>query len=71
MTTFAGFTDGCVAKGYSRNPCRPDACHDDMEHAHLRTPDGEDVLVWANGTWSGYDLTQPARCIYPIAKGRR
>jgi hypothetical protein len=64
---FPGFVASLTDKGYSLNPCR-DHCPDKAdEHAHLRTPDGYDMIVWADGRWSGYDLTQPARCIYPAA----
>jgi hypothetical protein len=64
---FPGFIASLTDKGYSLNPCR-DHCPDKAdEHAHLRTPDGDDMIVWADGRWSGYDLTQPARCIYPAA----
>lgn len=71
MSTFAEFTASLLAKGYTTNPCRED-CPDHASpdtHAHLRTPDGDDVMVWSDGTWSGYDLTQPARIIYPASAG--
>jgi len=62
---FPGFVASLLAKGYTRNPCR-DHCQDKgAEHAHLKDPDGDDMIVWADGRWSGYDLTQPARLIYP------
>ena len=64
---FPGFIASLPAKGYSLNPCR-DHCPDKaVEHAHLKTPDGDDMIVWADGRWSGWDLTQPARLIYPSA----
>jgi hypothetical protein len=51
---------------YTLNPC-PAHCPDRAEaHAHLRDDDG-DFIVWADGRFSGYDLTQPARLIYPTA----
>lgn len=56
--------------GYTRNEC-PGTCQDrGSEHAHLRTPDGDDVVVWADGRYSGYDLTQPARLLYPAGRAR-
>ncbi len=65
---FPGFVASLLVKGYARNPCR-DHCQDKAaEHEHLRTPDGEDLIVWADGRWSGYDLTQSARLIYPAGK---
>lgn len=67
---FAGFIASLPAKGYSLNPCR-DECPYEDEHAHLKDPGGFDMLAWADGRWSGYDLTQPARVIYPAAKGMR
>ena len=67
---FPGFIASLTAKGYALNPCR-DCCQDKGdEHAHLRTPDGDDMIVWADGRWSGYDLTQPARLIYPTYNRR-
>lgn len=62
---FRGFIASLLSKGYTLNPCR-DHCQDKgTEHEHLKAPDGEDLIVWADGRWSGYDLTQPARLIYP------
>ncbi len=67
---FPGFIASLTAKGYTLNPCR-DHCQDKgSEHAHLRTPDGDDMITWADGRWSGFDLTQPARLIYPAAPRR-
>ena len=54
-------------RGYSLNPCAghcPD--HGGAEHAHLRNADG-DMIAWADGRWSPYDLTRPAHLIYPPA----
>lgn len=68
IPNFKGFVEHLVNdKGYGLNSC-PLGCQDDSSHAHLRTPDGEDVILWADGRWSGYDLTQPARLIYPAAR---
>ena len=65
---FPGFIALLMTKGYTSNPCR-DHCPDKAdEHAHLKTPDGDDMIVWADGRWSGWDLTQPARLIYPAAR---
>ena len=64
---FPGFIASLLARGYTRNPCR-DHCQDKgTEHEHLRTPDGDDMIVWADGRWIMFDLTQPARLIYPSA----
>lgn len=69
---FRAFIDDLVTnKGYRLNPCR-DCCTDLDEHAHLRTPGGnhyDDFITWADGRYCGYDLTQPARLIYPAAPG--
>jgi len=67
---FPGFIASQTAKGYALNPCR-DHCPDKngAEHAHLKAPDGYDMICWADGRWSAYDLTQPARLIYPAAPG--
>lgn len=69
---FRAFTDDLVTnKGYTRNPCRAHCPYPD-EHAHLRTPGGnhyDDFITWADGRYLGYDLTQPARLIYPGAPG--
>jgi hypothetical protein len=69
---FPGFVASLAAKGYTSNPCR-DCCQDKgQEHAHLRTPDGDDMIVWADGRWVMWDLTQPAKLIYPAyTKGGR
>jgi hypothetical protein len=71
MTDFAA---PLLAKGWTRNKCLPHCPdHGSDDHAHLRAPGGgheDDVIIWANGQWSGYDLTQPARIIYPAAPGR-
>lgn len=70
---FRAFTDGLVTgKGYTRNPCR-EHCPYPEEHAHLRTPGGnryDDFITFADDRYSGYDLTQPARFIYPAAPGK-
>ncbi len=67
---FPGFIASLLAKEYTRNPCR-DHCQDKgSEHEHLRATDGCDLIVWADGRWSGFDLTQPARLIYPAAPKR-
>ena len=64
---FPGFIASLTAEGYTLNPCR-DHCQDKgAEHAHLRTPAGDDMIAWADGRWIMYDLTQPARLIYPAA----
>jgi hypothetical protein len=63
---FPGFIASLTAdQGYSLNLCR-DCCPDKggAEHAHLRTPDKDDMIVWADGNWIMYDLTLPARSIY-------
>ena len=62
---FPGFIAWMVGNGSTLNPCR-DGCQDKgTEHVHLRSPDGFDGIVWADGRVSDYDLTQPARLIYP------
>ena len=67
---FPGFIASLLGKGYTRNPC-PDCCQDKgSEHAHLRHPDGGDGIIWADGHVSEWDLTQPARLIYPSAGHR-
>ena len=60
---FPGFIDSLTAGGFTLNPC-PDCCQD-AEHAHLRSPNGNDGIIWADGRVSEWDLTQPARLIYP------
>ena len=69
---FPSFVDRLLSRGYSRNLCR-DSCHDhgDPGHVHLRTPDGDDMIAWADGRTSNFDLTQPARLIYPALVQRR
>ena len=62
---FPGFIDSLTAGGFTLNPC-PDCCQD-AEHAHLRSPTGNDGIIWADGRVSEWDLTQPARLIYPAA----
>ena len=74
MTTpipdFRGFIARLTGEGYVLNPCR-DHCPDrGEEHEHLKTPHKEDMIVWADGRWSSYDLTQPARLIYPCYSRR-
>lgn len=66
---FPGFIDALKEQGWKLNPCRREACRDEDEHAHLKDPDGYDSIAWANGMQCAYDLTQPARCIYPAAPG--
>jgi hypothetical protein len=66
--SFPEFIRNRVSEGWTRNKCL-DHCQDrGSEHAHLRTPDGDDVIFWADGRFSGYDLTQPARLTYPAAR---
>lgn len=63
---FKSFVENLVGKkGYGFNSC-PDHCPDRGEqHAHLSYPEnGGDFIVWADGRYSGYDLTPPARLIY-------
>jgi hypothetical protein len=70
---FPGFIASLTTEGYGLNSCR-DCCQDKgAGHAHLRTPDGDDMIAWADGRWIMYDLTQPARLIYPVhpVAGRR
>ncbi len=67
---FPGFVSSLLAKGYKRNPCRDNCPDRDTEHEHLRTPEGTDGIVWADGKVSEYDLTQPARLIYPAPPRR-
>ena len=68
---FPGFVASMLSGGYTLNPCRG-ACRDkDDEHVHLRSPEGGDGIIWADGRVSEWDLTQPARLIYPAAgRGR-
>lgn len=61
---FPGFVVSMLSRGYTLNPCR-DNCPEDGEHAHLHSPPGGDGIVWADGRVSEWDLTQPARLIYP------
>ena len=62
---FPGFVASLTAKGCTRNPCR-DHCPDKAdEHVHMRHQDGHDGIIWADGRVSEWDLTQPARLIYP------
>lgn len=61
---FAQFIETLVTeKGYTRNPCSDHCPHRMDEHAHLRH-DGWDFITWADGRYSGYDLTLPARLVY-------
>ena len=67
---FPGFVAWMLDNGNTLNPCR-DWCQDkDTEHVHLHSPDGADGIIWADGRVSEWDLTQPARLIYPAA-GRK
>ena len=60
-----GFITSMTARGHTLNPC-PDCCQDKgVEHVHLHSPDGRDGIVWADGRVSEWDLTQPARLVYP------
>jgi hypothetical protein len=64
---FPGFIASLLSEGCTLNPCR-DHCQDkDAEHVHLRSPNGSDGIIWADGRVSEWDLTQPARLIYPAA----
>lgn len=65
---FAEFTRWMLAEGHTLNPCR---CGDKDEHAHFHAPDGYDGIIWADGRVSEFDLTQPARCIFPLASKKR
>jgi hypothetical protein len=67
---FPGFVVSMLRRGYTLNPCR-DNCPEDGEHAHLHSPPGGDGIVWADGKVSEFDLTQPARLIYPTYGQRR
>lgn len=58
-------------RGYHRNECAAHCPDHGTGHAHLRYPDGGDFIVWPDGRHSGYDLTLPARLIYPAPKRRR
>jgi hypothetical protein len=64
---FPGLIAWLTASGYALNPCT-DGCQDKgAEHAHLRSPSGDDGIIWADGRVSEWDLTLPARLIYPAA----
>ena len=67
---FSGFVAWMLTtEGATQNPCR-DHCQDkDSEHVHLKHRDGHDGIIWADGRVSEYDLTQPARLIYPVYPG--
>jgi hypothetical protein len=68
---FPGFVVSMLRRGYTLNPCR-DKCPDQGdEHAHLHSPPGGDGIIWADGRVSEWDLTQPARLIYPTYRGGR
>jgi hypothetical protein len=69
---FRDFLTHMAGEGYTQNPCR-DHCPDKgTEHAHLHSPDGYDGIIWADGRVSEFDLTQPARLIFPAApQGRQ
>jgi hypothetical protein len=58
---FAGLVARLVTLGWERNPCNP-ACpgHGGGDHAHLRDPSGGDCVTWADGRWTGFDLTLPS-----------
>ena len=65
IADFPAFVAWMLDRGNTLNPCR-DACQDKgVEHVHLRHPDGGDGIIWADGRVSEFDLTQPARLIYP------
>jgi hypothetical protein len=66
IADFPAFTGWMLTKGHTLNPCR-DHCQDKgTEHAHFHSQDGYDGIIWADGRVSEWDLTQPARCIYPV-----
>ena len=63
---FQGFVAWMLAtEGATRNPCRDNCPDKDTEHVHLKHRDGHDGIIWADGHVSEFDLTQPARLIYP------
>ena len=57
---FAGLVARLLALGWDRNPCHP-VCpdHGSEGHAHLQDPSGGDCVTWADGRWTGFDLTLP------------
>ena len=67
---FPGFVAWMLdTEGATQNSC-PVHCQDKgSEHVHLRHRDGHDGIIWADGRVSEYDLTQPARLIYPVYPG--
>jgi hypothetical protein len=69
---FPGFIAWMLnTEGSTLNPC-PDCCQDkEAEHVHLRHRDGHDGIIWADGRVSEWDLTQPARLIYPTYGNKR
>ena len=67
---YPGFIASLLARGYTRNP-HLDHCQETGEHDHLKAPDGHDGIIWADGHVSEFDLTQPARLIYPGGGKRR
>ena len=67
---FPGFVVSMLRQGYTLNPCR-DHCPEVGEHVHMHSPRGGDGIIWADGKVSEYDLTQPARLIYPNYRGSR
>lgn len=67
---FPGFISFMTARGHVINPCR-DSCHDPDEHVHLRSPEGSDGIIWADGRVSEWDLTQPAKHIYPVYRSSK
>ena len=66
---FPGFLASMLSEGFTRNPCRDNCPDKDDEHVHLRSPAGNDGIIWADGRVSEWDLTQPARLIYPAYGG--
>ena len=66
---FPGFTEALRKHGWKLNPCRESCPYKADEHAHLKDPDRYDSIAWADGRECPYDLTQPARLIYPAAPG--
>jgi hypothetical protein len=62
---FPGFVASLLSKGYTRNSCLPHCQDKGVPHEHLKAPDDHDGIVWADGRVSEFDLTQPARLIYP------
>ena len=62
---FPGMIASLLEEGFTRNPHREN-CQETSEHAHLKSPSGNDGIIWENGEVSEFDLTQPAPLIYPV-----